>query len=209
MVKEFVTGAIGPAGRAPSAILVHAGLPARPAGTEPSRVYARIGMRVGPVPRVLPGPHLIRSILAAILVIATPAISSAQQPQPKPRDPGQATIDDTMEAGEAEAAEPRRRLVTWNEYEGRFFTIRFGGGVLYDYAAYSQDEGRKQQFDLKPEGKFRDARVLLKGRLKFSGLAVGGADLLDVQAPGCGAARMVARHVREDGAPCGSQRAVR
>jgi hypothetical protein len=106
-------------------------------------------------------------MLAAMLVIATPAISPAQQPQPKPRDPGQATIDDTMEAGEAEAAEPRRRLVKWNEYEGPSFAIRFGGGVLYDYAADAQDAGSKQQFDLTPQGKVRDARVLLKGRLEF------------------------------------------
>ena len=124
-------------------------------------------MRVGSRSRTLPGPHAIRIILAAILLFATAAISHGQQSQPKPRDPGQATIDNTMEAGEAEAAEPRRRLVKWNEYEGPFFTIRFGGGVLYDYAAYSQDEGSRQHFDLTPAGKFRDARVLLKGRLTF------------------------------------------
>jgi hypothetical protein len=34
-----------------------------------------------------------------------------------------AGTDDTIEAGEADAEEPRRRLVNWNEYEGRFFTI--------------------------------------------------------------------------------------
>ena len=50
---------------------------------------------------------------------------------------------------------------------GRFFTIRFGGGALYDDDAYSQDEGSTQQFDLGPEGKSRDARVLLKGQLEF------------------------------------------
>ena len=42
-----------------------------------------------------------------------------------------------------------------------------GGGVLFDYAAYKQDAGSREQFDLSPEGKVRDARVLLKGRLKF------------------------------------------
>jgi hypothetical protein len=38
---------------------------------------------------------------------------------------------------------------------------------LYDYAAYKQDDNSRQQFDLTPELKVRDVRVLLKGRLKF------------------------------------------
>jgi len=105
-------------------------------------------MDIGRRPPSSLGSHALRCILAAILLAATPAISHGQQSQPKPQDPGQSTVDDTVEAGEAEAAEPRRKLVSWNEYEGRFFTIRFGGSVLYDYAAYSQDEGSKQQFDL-------------------------------------------------------------
>jgi len=76
-------------------------------------------------------------------------------------------IEDTIEAGEAEAKEPRRSLIDWNHYEGPFFTIRAGGGVLYDYAGYSQDANSRQQLDLTPESKVRDVRVLLKGRLKF------------------------------------------
>ena len=84
--------------------------------------------------------------------------AAAQQPQ---------TLDDTMEAGEAEAKEPARSLVKWNHYEGQFFSIRLGGGVLLDYATYAQDANSQQQFDLTPEFKVRDARMLLKGRLKF------------------------------------------
>ena len=52
-------------------------------------------------------------------------------------------LDDTMEAGEAEAREPARSLVKWNHYEGRIFSIRMGGGVLFDYAGYSQDAGSR------------------------------------------------------------------
>ena len=37
-----------------------------------------------------------------------------------------------LTAGEADAKDPARRLVNWNEYEGPFFTIRMGGGVLYE-----------------------------------------------------------------------------
>jgi phosphate-selective porin OprO/OprP len=77
------------------------------------------------------------------------------------------TLDDTIEAGEAEVEVPARRLIRWNEYEGPFFTFRFGGGLLYEYAAYAQDENSKDQFGLTPATKVRDARLLLKGRFRF------------------------------------------
>jgi len=105
--------------------------------------------------------------LAAILILATPWVSNAQQVQPKPPSSGTSTIDDTIEAGEAESEVPRRRMAKWNEYEGPFFTFRLGAAVLYDYAATSQDDASAQQFDLAPQGGFRDARLTLKGRLKF------------------------------------------
>jgi phosphate-selective porin OprO/OprP len=100
-------------------------------------------------------------IAAALLVILLPSQTHAQAPQP----PGD--IDDTIEAGEAESEEPRRRLVRWNEYEGPFFTVRMGAGLLYDFAGYAQDDASRQQVTLDPDGKVRDFRFLLKGRLKF------------------------------------------
>ena len=50
-------------------------------------------------------------------------------------------------------------------YEGPYFTIRVGGGLLYEGAWYSQDEESREQFDLTAEGKVRDARFVIKGRL--------------------------------------------
>jgi phosphate-selective porin OprO and OprP len=94
-----------------------------------------------------------------------PNIPQGQQktaPGPQPK-----TLDDTIEAGEASAEEPARQLVRWNHYEGKFFTIRMGGGYLYDYAGYSQDDSSKEQFELHPETKVRDARLLFSGRFKF------------------------------------------
>ena len=76
-------------------------------------------------------------------------------------------IDDTIEAGEAEVEAPRRRLVRWNEFDGRFFSIRLGAGYLVEAASYSQDDDSKAQFDLTPEWKTRDARFVFNGRLKF------------------------------------------
>jgi phosphate-selective porin OprO/OprP len=102
------------------------------------------------------------AVLTLVVLVSRHGVLSAQTPMA----PAQA-IDDTIEAGEAEAKEPARSLVKWNHYEGRFFTIRAGGGLLYDYAAYTQDDNSRQQFDLSPELKIRDVRVLLKGQLKF------------------------------------------
>jgi hypothetical protein len=67
---------------------------------------------------------------------AASGISIAQQPQATPPDAKPSALSDTLEAGEAGTEAPRRTLVRWNEYERPFFTIRFGGAVLYDDAGY-------------------------------------------------------------------------
>ena len=69
-----------------------------------------------------------------------------------------------MEAGESDADVPARQFVSWNEYEGPFSTLRFGGGFLYDYAAYNQDDVSNQQLDFTNGTKLRDFRFLLKGK---------------------------------------------
>jgi phosphate-selective porin OprO and OprP len=102
-------------------------------------------------------------VAVVMLIVAGSRPGSAQQGNGSPPPP----IDDTIEAGEADAVEPARRLVRWNEYEGPFFTIRFGGGFLYEFAGYAQDDNSKAQIDLTSEAKVRDTRVLFKGRLKF------------------------------------------
>lgn len=105
-----------------------------------------------------------RRHLRALFALAAVSLFGALNPTLHAQQPA---IEDTIEAGEAEAKEPRRSLVDWNHYEGPFFTIRAGGGVLYDYAGYSQDANSRQQVDLSPESKVRDVRVLFRGRLKF------------------------------------------
>jgi phosphate-selective porin OprO and OprP len=77
-------------------------------------------------------------------------------------------VYEALDAAEADGATPRRELISWNEYEGPWFTARLGGGLLYDYATYSQDEDSKQQMTLGPSGVLRDFRFLLKGRIKAS-----------------------------------------
>jgi phosphate-selective porin OprO/OprP len=122
----------------------------------------------------------ITAALLALVVVA-PRVSAAQQ-LPLPASPraaatataAQATppvssgaLDNTIDAGEAENPTPVRRLISWNEYDAKLFSIRVGGGILYDYASYAQDDNSRSQFDLESQTKLRDARVLFKGKLKF------------------------------------------
>jgi phosphate-selective porin OprO/OprP len=102
-------------------------------------------------------------VLPVVLLMARPSRAAAQDPAPPQPPPA---IEDTIDASESEAT-PRRRLISWNEYDGPWFSIRVGGGLLYDYAGYEQDDNSKEQIALSPDGKLRDFRVLLKGRLKF------------------------------------------
>ena len=78
-------------------------------------------------------------------------------------DTAEPSIDNRVEAAEADGDEPRRQLVKWNQYEGPFITARLGGGFLYDFAAYGQDATSKDQLTLGPKDGLRDFRVLLKG----------------------------------------------
>jgi len=132
----------------------------------------RMILKTGTVPGV---------VLAFTFIIGTPGRSAAQQPPatsptpPAAPQPAQGTqpaappiyLDDSIDAGEAENPTPVRKLISWNEYDGRAFSIRMGGDFLYDYASYSQDAASQRQFALTPEGKLRDFRLLFKGRLKF------------------------------------------
>lgn len=74
-----------------------------------------------------------------------------------------AALTSVSEAAGADGDTPRRELVKWNEFRGPWATLRVGGGFLYDYAGYSQDEDSKQQMSLHPTGKLRDFRLLFKG----------------------------------------------
>ncbi|TMQ58721.1 MAG: hypothetical protein E6K72_02310, partial [Candidatus Eisenbacteria bacterium] len=83
------------------------------------------------------------------------------QPQASP-----SVVDSTADAGEADADQPRRRLVKWNEYDGPVSTLRFGFGFLVDAATYAQDDDSKKQVSMEPDVGLRDFRLLFKGRFK-------------------------------------------
>lgn len=106
-------------------------------------------------------------LLAMVLPLAADPVrgqDSDQQPPP--------TLDDTIEAGDSDAETPQRMFLSWNHYEGPWITAEIHGGVLYEGIGYSQDEESEEQFTLEPEGKFRDARFMVKGRFPKSKRAV-------------------------------------
>ena len=72
-------------------------------------------------------------------------------------------LDDQFDAAEADGIEPRRKLVSWNHYEGPYFTLRVAASLLYDFAAYGQDADSKQQMTLSPADGVRDFRLVFKG----------------------------------------------
>jgi phosphate-selective porin OprO and OprP len=78
------------------------------------------------------------------------------------------TLEDTITASEDDEP-PRRKLVRWNEYQGPYFTLQFGGGLLYDYGAFAQDQDSKRQIAMFPGHKVRDFRLLFRGKL-FPGI---------------------------------------
>ncbi|HWY69203.1 MAG TPA: porin [Terriglobales bacterium] len=86
--------------------------------------------------------------------------NEAQDPHEASPD---STLENTVDAAESDDG-PRRQLVHFNEYHGPYFTIRVGGGFLYEADAYSQDSESKQQFSMSPAFKVRDSRLLFRGR---------------------------------------------
>lgn len=75
-------------------------------------------------------------------------------------------LDDQIDAAEAEGDFPEKKVNGWNEFEWDHFTLRVGGGFLYDYAAYAQDSDSKEQIKLSPADGVRDFRILFKGKFK-------------------------------------------
>ncbi len=59
----------------------------------------------------------------------------------------------------------------WRLFNGRITTFKFGGGFLYEFAAYAQDKNSKIQMDslgtpLSSQFKVRDFRIVMSGQFK-------------------------------------------
>ena len=92
----------------------------------------------------------------------TPATPPDAPPDTPPDTPK--TLEDTITASEDDEA-LSRKFIRWNEYQGPYFTLQFGAGLLYDYGAFAQDQDSKSQIAMFPGHKVRDFRVLFRGKL--------------------------------------------
>jgi phosphate-selective porin OprO/OprP len=101
--------------------------------------------------------------LAVVFPAMMPAAAVAQSAE---APAAAATLDTTLEAGEADAQEPRRKLVKWNEYDGPVSTLRYGLNFMVDGVTYAQDDKSKQQIEVSPDVGLRDFRIVLGGRFK-------------------------------------------
>jgi phosphate-selective porin OprO/OprP len=120
-------------------------------------------------------PRALIACLAFCTLASGVARGQAPPPDPTPTPTAAppavkppTSLDDTIEAGDSDAETPSRVFLRWNHYEGPWFTIEAHGGLLYEGIGYSQDDESEQQFTLDSEGKFRDARFMLKGRFPAS-----------------------------------------
>jgi phosphate-selective porin OprO/OprP len=77
-------------------------------------------------------------------------------------------VPDGTEGETMEVSKNEKVLVSnhWYEFDGKYSTLKIGGGILYDFVTYSQDEVSKEQIELTPEIKLRDFRVIAGGKIK-------------------------------------------
>jgi phosphate-selective porin OprO and OprP len=118
-------------------------------------------------------PDCARLVASTFLLLLIPGMAQGQSPpdmsalSPAVRE-ADPSINTSLDAAESDGDLPRRRLISWNEYDGRFITARLGGGFLWDFAGYGQDENSEAQMALSDKGDLRDFRLILKGQLKFA-----------------------------------------
>jgi phosphate-selective porin OprO and OprP len=98
--------------------------------------------------------------VGALIVVQSLQVRAEEPGTPPAAD---TSLNDQIDAAEADGIEPRRQLVDWNHYKGPYFTLRVGAGFGYDYATYAQDETSKEQLTLSPDDDVRDFRLLFKG----------------------------------------------
>jgi phosphate-selective porin OprO/OprP len=106
-------------------------------------------------------------LLAGVLAVSllTPGFVRGQEPSPSP-SPSAPVVEDALQAGGSSADPPARRLIKWNEFEFKFFTLRAGAGIIVDAGAFAQDEASREQFELEKDWQVRDFRLMFNGRIK-------------------------------------------
>jgi phosphate-selective porin OprO/OprP len=107
--------------------------------------------------------HRLPGLAASLLLfLSWSGVARAQGAGAASPDP---TIHTATDAAEAGGDLPKSAFVKFNHYDWKRFSLRWGGGFLWDYSAYSQDEDSQEQLTLHPKDDLRDFRVILKGKL--------------------------------------------
>jgi phosphate-selective porin OprO/OprP len=73
------------------------------------------------------------------------------------------TQGETMKVGKVDTA---LAIGNWYEFDGPGSSLKLGGGFLYEYAAYIQDDVSKEQISMEPAFAVRDFRITMSGRVK-------------------------------------------
>ena len=109
-----------------------------------------------------------RSLAGLVLCLVAGSSALGQKPGKTRADSVRdSTLSVELTAGEADDEPMRRNLFRRLEWNLGFTTVHVGGGLLFEWIAYSQDSASKEQFpDLTPQCKFRDGRFLLGGQFK-------------------------------------------
>jgi phosphate-selective porin OprO/OprP len=81
------------------------------------------------------------------------------------------TQGEQLEVLQADTVPTKWRDKRWRLFPGKFSTFKFGGGLLYEFAGYSQDKESKTQMDsigtpLEHAFEVRDFRITISGQFK-------------------------------------------
>jgi len=93
-----------------------------------------------------------------------PGATTAQPPTPAPRD---TTLATGLAAGEADAEPRRRNFFGRKSHDAGFTTLDVGAALLLDFVTYAQDQASRQQIELEPGFRVRDARFQFGGRFRI------------------------------------------
>jgi phosphate-selective porin OprO/OprP len=112
-----------------------------------------------------PGP------ISIILTLASCFFSLSVYTQDTAQYIPDGTQGEMLEVLKTDSSKLKWKDKRWRLFNGRFTSFKFGGGFLYEYAAYAQDNNSKIQMDslgtpLSPQFKVRDFRLVASGQLK-------------------------------------------
>lgn len=119
----------------------------------------------GPV-RCLQG---VRRVLLLLILLISAVKAYCQQPGIDKIPDG--TQGEQLELVETDSLPQKWKDKRWRLFPGKITTFKFGGGFLYDFATYKQDENGKRQgdssgYELEPTFKVRDFRITASGQFR-------------------------------------------